>query len=257
MKTRLKTRPAGCLSDLALDELVASGSPPESAMQQHLSSCETCRDRFDGMKKAQAAFLGEAVARFADAPARGSIARRPANKPSPTPWPVVGGVLALAAGFVLFLRVLPAGRSAGETAIESTSLKGGSHVGFYVKRGKVVMLGAADESLQPGDALRFVYTTPTPSYLAILSLDGAGHASVYSPDPASAVRVEPAVERPLEGSVVLDATLGEETLYGVFCKTAYAIAPLRASLEATRTLHALDGCEVDTLTIHKQAPKTP
>ena len=94
--------------------------------------------------------------------------------------PAAGG-LALAAA--VLLAVLPKGSEA-----PGTRRKGGERIGFFVKRGEVVTRGQTGEHVRPGDSLRFTYTSSEPRHLAILSLDGAQHASVYFP---SGGRAEP------------------------------------------------------------------
>jgi len=118
-------------------------------------------------------------------------------------------------------------------------------------------MGSADERVQPGDALRFVYSATEPRYLAILSFDGARHASVYYPAGPTAEHVDPAVDGPLRSSTVLDATLGRETLYGVFGREPTPLEPLRAALEGTGKLPALEGCEVDAVSLRKEPPSGP
>jgi hypothetical protein len=243
MTIRLEARPEDCLSDLALDRILADEPSPPSA-REHLAVCEGCRARLDELTRDRDAFLSM--------PMPSALRRRPRRRP----WAVVTascGAIALAAATFLFVRVPP--KEGGEW----TRLKGSTRIGFYVKRShNNITLGASGESVNPGDSLRFVYTSSELLYLAILSLDGARHASVYYPSgEPKAERVDPGVNRPLNASTVLDETLGEERLFGIFCLQPIPVEPVRAALEATGSLPDLEGCTVDILAIRKEASPAP
>jgi hypothetical protein len=65
--------------------------------------------------------------------------------------------------------------------------------------------------------------------------------------------VNAAIDQPLDASTILDATLGPETIYGVFCTEPIALEPVRAALGASGKLPSMSNCEVDELVLHKKA----
>ena len=86
----------------------------------------------------------------------------------------------------------------------------------------------------------------------ILSLDGAGVATVYYPAGSRSAAVGVIGAKPLESSVVLDGTLGEEKLFGIFCEEPFELESLRAALARDKRLPPLPRCHVDELSIQKQ-----
>jgi hypothetical protein len=173
----------------------------------------------------------------------------------------IAGALALAAALVLFLTFRGGGGD------EGTRTKGGkTKLGFYVNHGGNVRLGGPDEHVVPGDGLRFVVTTGESAFLAVLSVDGAGHVSSYYPaslhegTAAGAGPVAAGHDVALPLSTTLDETLGSETIYGVFCSEDFEIEPMRRALEATGGKNPPQvgpGCTVEVLAIHKEASSPP
>src|SRR5262249_39486653 len=103
-------------------------------------------------------------------------------------------------------------------------------------------------------ALRFAYSTGSAENLAIFSRDGAGRASVYFPSDGSTSRsVQAGQGQGLPESTVLDDTLGQETLYGIFCEQPFAIAPVRRALESGDPLPVAESCKVDRVSVDKRA----
>jgi hypothetical protein len=221
----IRTRGAECVSDLQLDARFTGELEPEVAAQMdaHLEGCERCRVRMARLERARSAFL-----------APGPVFERPGpRRPSPSGlrrlrprWlmPLSAGA-ALAAA--LALAFLPP-RESGEPALRS---KGGERIGLFIKRGALVRRGASGAHVQPGDQLRFTYSTDVDRYLAIVSIDGAGKRSLYFPDGARAARVERADDQPLSSSIVLDDVLGRERVIALFCARPIELAPLLAGSE--------------------------
>jgi hypothetical protein len=248
MTRTLQSRPEGCVSDLMLDRLLAGECSDEEARSAntHIEGCDGCRGRLETFGGDRDTFASREL------PLPG-VARKRLRRPPLAVWGIGGAVVAMAAAVLLLVRP-----KAQDGIGESTRLKGPSHIGFYVKHGSSVSRGSDGQRVEPGDALRFTYSSGAPRYVAVLSVDGARHASVYFPDAAIAERVEPAIDRALPSSTVLDATLGEEHLYGLVCLDPVALEPLRRALENApdRALMA-EGCDVDMLTIRKELPAAP
>ena len=100
---------------------------------------------------------------------------------------------------------------------------------------------------------RFAVNTNAPEHLAILSLDGAGVASVYFPGGAESAAIGRGRNQPLESSVALDSTLGRERLWAVFCKTPFRVEPLHERLEREGQLGEVHRCTSDMLEIVKES----
>jgi hypothetical protein len=236
MNAFTRTRPETCLSDRTLDMLAAGELSTErlADVERHLAECDACASRRRAIDEGKAAFERESP-KFSEL----ARPRRPAGRL----W-AFGATLAAAAALVLALRVP---RDEG-----SLRTKGAEHVGFFVEHGGVVREGVASEVVAPGDRLQLVYTSKSARYLAVLSRDGAGHASIYFPKAPEAVRIEAGSSTPLPYSLLLDETTGVETLYALFCDRAEPLEPLRKALEGAEVLEAPAGCHVDRVTFQKR-----
>jgi hypothetical protein len=245
MTTELaRPRNDGCLSDLAFDEWHAGELSRErlEAAAAHLAECPSCFERRAELDRARTDFLE----RFPVLPVRRA-------RPFRAAW--AGGALAAAAALVLVVSVLraPAGTSESDTGTRS---KGSRRLSFFVKHGETVTEGGPGQRVEPGDRLRFVLSSDRPGDFAILSLDGAGTASVYYPSGLTeSRRFEALRAHALDDAIELDGVLGRERIFGVFCDSPFALEPLRRRLEAGRELVAPSGCAVDEIEIVKVAPR--
>jgi hypothetical protein len=249
---RLRTRSGEeCLSDLQLDALSLGALDAAQARQaeSHLSSCTRCSERRRE--------LGEATRMSAEALERSrnrfspTLAKAP-RASSQRAW-LGGAMAALAAAAALLLLI---GRSPLLSDGDEVRTKGTGRVGFFVRHAGVVRRGAERERVTPGDALRFVVTSSVPSYVAVLSRDGAGQVSVYHPSGPRAARVEPGVERPLDTSVVLDDVLGEERVYALTCSEPIELAALSDGLrQADREPTWPTACSIERFTLIKHEAK--
>lgn len=236
--TSSPSRPESCLSDFALDRRLAGELDPreEAEVRAHLDGCVRCAQRWDELPRERETFMNE--------PLPPQLRAHSERKASRRRLVAAGGLAAMAAAVLLFVRFYPA----EETRTKGSSVK----LGFYVKHGEHVRLGGPGEHVSPGDALRFVYTTQNARHLAVLSVDGARRASIYYPSGTTSAPVAAGDDVALPVSTVLDDTLGGETIYGVFCAEPFAVEPLRASLEASPDrAPAPAGCVVEELTLRK------
>jgi hypothetical protein len=257
MLSELRPRLAeGCISDLTFARLAAGelGADELSALQAHVASCDACSAKKAELAASDAAFLARAptftALRERHAPAASKVVR----PSSARAWRWLSAGAALAAAAIIALAVHPATQSGdGEGAPLGTRLKGGSQLGFFVARGESVFRGQENETVYPGDRLRFVLSTSAPSHVAILSRDGAGAVSVYYPTGKSSTRFDALRDYALESSVELDDTLGKETVYALLCAEPFELAPLLRELEHGTELSRRAGCTVDILHLTKQA----
>jgi hypothetical protein len=240
-------RPESCVSDFAFDRRLAGEASAEedARIGDHVRGCARCTERLGALRGERDAFAREAPA------LKRAVLPLARSRGSARVFGLAAGLLGLAAATVLVVRGADFGAGPGA----ATRTKGsGASLGVYVKHDGAVRAGGADERVEPGDALRFVYTTVAPRYLAVFSLDGAKRASVYYPDGDVAARVEPGVQVALPSSTVLDEVLGPERLFGVACASSFEVEPLRRALQTTGDVGAGADCEVVTLSLRKEAP---
>lgn len=236
-----------CLSDLMLDRLLGDEVLPQDAaeVQSHMSSCERCQGRLDSMRRFRDGLCLPPLQSFAPA-------RRPMVSRTRQRIYSFGATLAVAASLVLWMFVRSPQRVLNPVEPLLSRTKGSSNLGFYLKRGEQVMLGAPGDILHPGDNIEFTYRATRSGYIAVLSLDGNGKASIYYPDGPNAAPLD-AGEQLLPLSTVLDDALGTERVYSLFCANAVPLSPLLSNLETTRgNMSMVPGCVIETLHFEKR-----
>jgi uncharacterized protein DUF4384/putative zinc finger protein len=248
-----------CVSDLQLDRRLAGElSPAEGqAIEHHLEVCPACHQR--------QAELDEVQLRFArDMPGWASRRGEPVAASHPAPsarphrnlqrWLAGASTLAAAAALALFMvgpwREDP---SAGEIAGGTRAKGRAASLGWVVRRGEHTFVGRPEQWLRAGDALRFTVSSPEPVYVAVLGLDARGRLSVYHPDRERLTRVEAGEQYPLPGAIELDATPGQEVLYGIFCEDAAPLASVKLAVERSPEAPALPpGCSFERWGLSKE-----
>lgn len=241
-----RARPEACLSDFAFDRRLAGELAAEeaAAATAHLASCTRCSARAEVLVRARNSFAAEAPA-----------LRLPLKKAaSPRTAAKLYVVLAVAAALLIGVRFPAQPDDVG------TRAKGrGPRIDYYVSHAGIVRHGATNERVTPGDRVRFVVAATEATDVAILSVDGAKNVSVYYPSGPLSVRVPAGDDVALPESTTLDTTLGDETIYAVFCAHAFAVAPLRAALEAAprKPLAAAGDCSVEVIRWRKDASIAP
>jgi hypothetical protein len=236
--TRL--RPETCLSDRALDTLMAGELAPDARAraEQHLPGCAACDARRRELEAARGAFPLEAPA-FAKIVAAVS----PARARRRTWW--LGGAFAMAAAaasMILAVRATP--------DTDAVRTKGGAKLGFFVSHGDIVREGGPREVVHAGDRLQLVYTITQPRHLAVFLRDSEGTITTVFPRGTTAAKVEPGTNVPLPESLLLDGALGVETLLGVFCDHAAPVEALRRGADAPGD--PPDGCHLERLSYEKR-----
>jgi len=257
-----------CASDLVLDRWHAGELSNDEirSLTGHIATCARCSERRDELVKARDAFdastpdwlrhpppeseltTARGVAPEPNSPSRGPAGRIAPPRSRAAIWlPRAAAALALAAGLALFVRTKkPAEMGSNER------LKGAGRLTYYVKHDGAVREGGDGERVAPGDALQFTYSTTQSGYLAIFSVDGAARASVYWPRGERAAPIVVGRDVSVSESVVLDDTLGPETIYGLFCAEPIAVEVIRSSLEHdSRGEPHADGCTVERLGLVK------
>ena len=189
------------------------GEPVDDEVRAHVAGCAKCGEAMKGLEPE------ETLPPLRVVPLRRRV------------WPRVVAGLSLAAAASVLLMVRPS-----PTRIKGD---GGPLLGMYVQHDGQVRRVWPGETVAAGDAVRFAVTTPVPGYVAVLSRDPRGRASVYFPSAEVAASKDVA----LPTATRLDGSVGEEEIVGVFCALQLDVEPLRAALEKG-SLSAPDGCEV-------------
>lgn len=239
-----------CPSALRLDQWLAGELSAEDGarVEAHVAGCAPCQSEREQRLETRNRFTLEAPP-FA---ALASSAQRRRE-----PWIATAAMLAAAAALLLVLnapwRVEPAG---SDSAVLGTRAKGSvASFGWVVRRGEHVFAPGPDERLRAGDALRFTVSAREPVFVAILGLDSAGRLSVYHPDTVQLLELGPGQDQPLPAAIALDATPGDEHMYGIFCRRAFAVATLQEAIRSVPDAPALpEGCQYERHLLRKEAP---
>jgi hypothetical protein len=246
-----RERPEGCSSDLQLerllvDELQAGGA--RDALVAHLRTCARCQTRRDELAAAPALTLADLASPSSNTgsndswlpPAPPAVAPPPAfARPSRARAGVAFGLAAagLAAAVLLLPRhaVPPETRTKGAAARLEIVARGADGRVFPVFDGT---------PLRQGDAVRFFVTTATTAHVSVVGLDAAGGVTIHFPPAAPASGPLPPGTHTLPGSVVLDATTGDERFVALACASPVARDALERA--SARALLAASGRPADT-----------
>lgn len=250
------SRPLGCPSDFVLDKLLAGDLAVSAAQtaREHIASCERCKNRLLELQRVEVPAL------------EGSNAgqRRPIVATSKTRrgwrFAVACGAAALIPLFLL-VRMKSERRDPLEEGVRT---KGTTALGVIVQRAS----GATERlspggTLFPGDTLRFEVASSQPGFVAVVSVDQAGAATLYSPFQGEMHRLSTSTPVLLPDAVVADDVLGAERLIAVFCRErqpleevhSAAAAALSRSGKAPRSVAGLlRGCSESIFDVEKRNP---
>lgn len=230
-----------CHSALRLDRWLAGELPDADAeaLVAHVAGCERCRTAVELLDRSRVEALP---------PLRALEPGVLPAAPRPRAWlrwagPAAGALAAAAAAIFVLLPPRTA----------DTRIKGGAPaLSMYVRHGDQVRKAAPGERVAAGDAVRFAVSLRRPAYVAVLSLDPAGQASVYFPEGDQAQEVAAGTEVALPLATRLDRTQGEEQVFGLFCDHPLVLAPVRSLVAAAAAGSAPTGCQVTRWTFVKR-----
>ena len=227
------------ISDLRWDRWLAGelSANDTAAALAHAEACARCSERMRALSVERDQF------RLRPTPIAFARARR-------VPRWLVGGGLSLVAAAAVLVLVFRSG-----SMREGDRSKGGGGPSLIVaggERGALVPLSTGDV-VRAGDSLQVGYTSERDGFGALISRDGAAAVSTYVPSQgATLVRLPAGTDREFPESTILDAVVGTETLYVIWCPTALPLAPLLAEVTGG-ALGTPPGCQVRTLALEKRA----
>lgn len=244
-----RTLPEDCLSDLTLDRLRCGELSLQAATEaeRHLQTCNRCRNRYTALRT-EDTVLSKELPPLPDLLApRAPIASLSEARARRGRWwaPALAALSAAAAIALLLGRQVP---PEGEIRLKGVS----GELDLFVKRaGKVFRWQA--QPLQPGDQLRYSFRAPEPLHVMVLSREAGGTVNQYFPTEPKSFSVEMGVTLS-KVATELDATLGNETLWGVFCQNPFTADALISQLEQTGSIAPAEGCATQRLEFTKAAP---
>lgn len=235
------TRGSLCPTELELDRLFVGELDAARAERgrAHAASCARCAALVAERERGVAAFAQDVGLDHVTA---ATLRRLRAER---TTRAVMVAAGALAAAVVIYL-ALPkrhdpgtpehpvAAALPGPTEPSGVRIKGGLALELVAKRldGHTEWL-ASPAQLAPSEAIRFAISTPSPGFVAIVGVDAAATVSAYVPAGAGpGVRLGAGRQQLLDGSIVLDDTLGAERIFAVRCDDAIDVADVVASARA-------------------------
>lgn len=194
---------ATCPSELVLDRHVV-GERIDDSTTTHISTCTRCIARVDERKSLASTFATDVGLDVLVGQA--ARAARPSYRRTAI---IAGSALAAAAAIVLVVTRKPAEEHTVRT-------KGGLALGLVAKRldGRIESL-TSPATLAPGEAIEFEISTQSAGFIGVVGVDAAGVVSPYAPTR----RLAAGSHQLLDGSIVLDATLGAERIFAVMCET--------------------------------------
>lgn len=226
----MKPRPAECLSDLALDRLIAGEPGPR---WEHVNNCPRCRARLEKLK--QGSQVSETWLARGIAHTRRRLWLRRAG--------VVTSFAVAATLLLVVARVRPLPSPPPDQRMKGSSLS----LGVYVRRGSGVVIAAqSPAAVAPGEQIRFEVTSGRPGFLGIVGLDAAGAVTPYVTS-GSRLRKLDAGRQLLDGSILLDETLGAERLIAVWCPSDCATREVVDAAQTALRRAGNDAAQVGSL----------
>ena len=237
-----RRRPAGCPSNLTLDELSAGEltGPEHAPVLHHVERCADCRERLVARQADPVLAPDQIRFRPLLVATDGQPVARPAAKPPlrrrRRPWVTAAGLCAGAAALGLVLWNRGADRPGGPAG---DLTKGSLALTIHIKRAVAAGLPETIEAvngegrLRAGEEMRFTVAMARAGYAVIVGLDAEPSVTTYVPAAsAPPVRVEPPGPVTLPGSVIADETAGFERVVAIVCEAPPSPEALRGQAAA-------------------------
>ena len=244
-----------CPSDLMLDRL-HSGELPASAakeLQAHIAHCAQCPQR---MAARQAGF--DAFPDVDPRPLLAGIHRRigteqeaKARRFSLAKLLAILTPVSAAAAVAVFLMI---GRTTDPPDPAMTREKGGMALHVFRQVGQGSSEVISGDTFRPGDRIRFVVDLDRSGLINVLGVESGGALYVAWPQgQGNAVVYGEGKGQALPGAVVLDESVGRETLYLVSCPESVGTPAARCKSTDTATQPSCPaGCSLSPYVLNKK-----
>ena len=231
---------------LRLPELrrLAYGEPVADHVASAAATCATCRARLEGLEAEVRAFAARADVSTASVRILERLDEETARPVALGGWRRVVPLLAVAAGALLMTPLVTGPEAPAEAPPTTRAKGGGAGLVMFVKDAGGVRRADDGARLSAGDAIQFRYDAGGHGHLFVLSVDARGVVSPLYPDRAGpSIAVRPEGSHVLEGSVILDDSVGPERIFAVFSDRPRGFEELQAAAQdALRS-----GASVDAL----------
>jgi hypothetical protein len=192
------------------------------ALRDHASSCPTCGAILTSLEKQQHDFLerrpfSEVAPAFIEGGRKHASRRRLVFRLVPA-----AAVVLLALGVIwLTLPTEPGIRTKGEISLA-----------FYVQKGAEAVPGRSGGIYRENDRIQFTYSSGSHRYLFLVSLDDHGAVSNFNHKASdSSIPISPGSNRLLEGSIILDDSIGPERIFAIFSSTPLRFKEIKAATD--------------------------
>ncbi|MCB9654046.1 MAG: zf-HC2 domain-containing protein [Deltaproteobacteria bacterium] len=226
---RLHTLRQHLFDELAPDET--------AAMRAHVETCSACAHRVTAFREQAAAFVQETD--FARESAA-VLARHAKDRSRYAPffegrlaWVAVTLVLLLGAPIgITYYQGRTTSGSEIPTGSHAHRVKGSPGLEMYIDRPKGPMKARSGARLREGDRVQFLYQATGYEYLFLISIDARGVVSpLYPEHPGDSIAIDPSRRRTLEGSIILDDSIGAEKFIGFFSHQPLSFQVLEKKLQ--------------------------
>jgi hypothetical protein len=196
---------------------------------RHLSECETCGALLTQLESEKQAFqiahprevfLAEIRARTEKTPQLAGWVTRLLASINRYAIPLAAAsILLLVIGVWLGQREkLPSKQN--QIAEQDVRLKGSElELSLLVQENGKIKPAEPNRIFHPGDRIQFRLSAPAGFYLYLIGIDETSQVSAYYPPPGTSEKqFDGGANRPVEGSVLLDSTLGKERVFAILCQ---------------------------------------
>jgi hypothetical protein len=258
-----------CPSDLALDSLAVNEASPEEAgsWRTHIAGCTHCQGRmamrrqgFEAFPELDAKQPLLALHAFREVSQRPRLHERLLAGLRGPRWAfLTAGVAAAAVLTIVLLRDrAPDPIDDPTQEPQEVRIKGAFAMHVFRQRSEGAEEMVSGDRFRPGDNLRFVVDLPRPGHISIIGVDTQGNKYIAWPLPQHVAEQKADTQRQagkhqeLPGSVTLDDSNGEESLYLVLCPTVAELAQCHRDAKSTKL-----GCPAGCSTFSFKLGKAP
>jgi hypothetical protein len=230
-----------CLSDLALDRIVANGISLDGTALAHLEGCPRCKAILAEREQAKKTFAANY-----DIHTLSAHAIEAASKPMRHDfgWRLAIGLLPIAAAVLVVFFVRPHPNS-------EVLIKGGTSLRVISARDNLTRALRDGDEVRAGDRLRFIVDSSSAAWVSVWGRDERGAVWRGAPQSAEAmVSVAPKSHHVLDGTVAIDAAGSHEEIFLFACAENRTLTELENAMKGSARPE-LDRCTVQRFLLMK------